>query len=249
MFQGQGSLPGDTVIYLLPLTTISLSNVAQINLFNISVEGHVAERSGNSCVVFLHTYLIKLYQLETSNVTIISDTSTHQISIRECYFSNSTLNIKANNIILAATSTLAAQQNTTSLDLEVHSSLEIRSCSLPTVMVLCLSTNCNVMVDSSNITTVKQPSHFRSDGNVVIQNSQIFGGIQVSGSQTLLIQSCMFFNNIEMDAVFLSGSNHSQHTIQDSAFVGGKNGIYTAVTLWDLFMTTFTLRMWTIQFL
>ena len=234
VFQGQGSLPGDTVIYLLPLTTISLNNVAQINLFNIYVEGHVAERSGNSSVVFLHIYLIDLNQFKTSNVTITSDASTHQISIRECNFSNSTLDIKANNIILAATSALAAQQNTSGLDLEVHSSLEIRSCSLPAVMVFCLSTNCSVMVDSSNITTVKQPSHFRSNGNVVIQNSQIFGGIQVSDSPTLLIQSCMFFNDIEMDAIFLGGSNHSQLTIQDSAFVGGKNGIYTAVTLWDL---------------
>ena len=234
VFQGQGSLPGNTVIYLLPLNTISLSNVAQVHLFNISVEGHTAERSGNSSVVFLHIYLIKLYQLEISNVTITSDASTHQISIRECNFSNSTLDIKVNNIVLAATSTLAAQQNTSSLDLEVHSSLEIRSCSLPTVVVFCLSTNCNVMVDSSNITTVKQPSHFRSDGNVVIQNSQIFGGIQISGSPTLLIQSCMFVNDKETGAIFLGGSSHSQHTIQDSAFVGGKNGIYTAVTLRDL---------------
>ena len=234
MFQGQGSLPGDTVIYLLPLTTISLNKVAQIHLFNISVEGHAVEGSSNSRVVFLHIYLINLNQLKTSNVTITSDASTHQISIRECNLSNSILDIKANDIILAATSTLAAQQNAASLDLEVHSRLEIRSYSLPTVMVLCLSTNCSVMVDSSNITTVKQPSHFRSDGNVVIQNSQFFGGLQVSDSPTLLIQSCMFFNNIEMDAIFLSGSNHSQHTIQDSTFVGGKNGIYTATTSWDL---------------
>ena len=234
VFQGQGSLPGDTVIYLLPLTTISLNNVAQIHLFNISVEGHVAERSGKSSVVFLHIYLIKLYQLKTNNVTITSDASTHQISIRECNFSNSTLNIKANNMLLEATSTLAAQQNTSSVGLEVHSSLEIRSCSLPTVMVFCLSTNCSVMVDSSNITTVRQPSHFRSDGYVVIQNSHIFGGIQVSDSPTLLIQSCMFFNNIEIDAIFLSSSNDSRHTIRDSTFFGGKNGIYTATTSWDL---------------
>ena len=111
VFQGQGSLSGDTVIYLLPLTTISLSNVAQIHLFNIYVEGHIAERSGNSRMVFLYIYLINLNQLKTSNVTITSDASTYQISIRECDFSNSTLNIKANNMLLEATSTLAAQQN------------------------------------------------------------------------------------------------------------------------------------------
>ena len=101
VFQGQGSLPGDTVIYLLPLTSISLSNVAQIHLFNISVEGHVAERSGNSCVVFQHIYLIDLNQLKTSNVTIRSDASTHQISIRECNFRNSTFqSIKEGNIYI-----------------------------------------------------------------------------------------------------------------------------------------------------
>ena len=183
---------------------------------------------------FYIIYLIDLNQLKTSNVTIASDASTHQISISECNFSNSTLDIKANNIILAATSILAAQQTTTSLDLEVHSSLEIRSCSLPTVMVLCLTTNCSIMVNNSNITTVKQPRHFRSDGYVVIQNSQFFGGLQVNGSPTLSIQSCMFFNNIEMDAIFLSTSYYSQHTIQNSAFVGGKNGVYTTATLWDL---------------
>ena len=148
------------------------------------MQGHAVEGSGYPSVMFLHAYQIKLHQLETSNVIMTSDASTHQINIRECNFNGSKLNVKANNIILTATSTLDAHQNTasTGLRFEVQSSLEFQTCSLPTLTVLCLSVNCSTIVNSSNITAFKQPIHFMSNSSVVIQNSVIVGGIQINGS-------------------------------------------------------------------
>ena len=237
VFRGQGFLPGDTVINLMPLTFIYLHDAAHVRLVNIRVETNMPLVNGYDYIALgidtpeLHPYitcenihLVQYHQVESKN--IITDISSALTTIDESFFMNSKL-------YLAPTTTANSSVAIHNSGDPSHSSsrLEFQDCSIVEVLVSCRGTICNITVDSSNVTNLSTVSA----DSTLIQNSQFVDGlygIWAYNPQKISILGCIFLNN-EFAGIHIVDNTReiSMHESPDSIsihqcqFFDGQHGI------------------------
>ena len=90
-FQGQGALPGDTVINLLPPTSISLSNITHLRMLDMHVEAFqqvtidqmLCRESQISQIDCRQVHFVEHYRLKTKNIITCFDRIT-VVNIQDC---------------------------------------------------------------------------------------------------------------------------------------------------------------------
>ena len=80
-FQGQGALPGDTVINLLPLASISLSDITHLRMLNMHVQVIIEDQS--ALIAYEKVHFVEYYRIKTKNVLHFYVNST-AVNIQSC---------------------------------------------------------------------------------------------------------------------------------------------------------------------
>ena len=239
-FQGQGSLPGDTVIRLLPSASISLSDITNVQFLNIHVEAiqqvtrpsyqwrqlEIPENPlnvyQNPQIVYRNIKSVKFFRIETENIsTILSDAYVNSI---ESSFNNSAFIFTSNT---TTDSVSKDCESTGSGDCsQLQPRLYIQNCSIANLQVFCTLFFWNITVYHTDIR-----DFVISNAESLIQDSRFVGGlygVAAVNPLMLVVQDCDF-QKIEEVNIFVDQNkdiSSAEVWIENSTFFGGNYGVY-----------------------
>ena len=203
-FQGQGAIPGDTVINLLPPASISLSNITHLRMLDMHVEAFQQVTIDQ---------MFEVFQQVTIDQMLCRESQISQINYRQVHFVNH-YRIKTKNIITCFdNSTVVNIQDcrvidgliSTSYSITVNiwncsvdggaieswdvSSLDIQNCRVVDGLILTLSSH---TVNIWNCTVDGGAIDSRSVSSLDIQNCRVVDGLILTlSSHTVNIWNCV----------------------------------------------------------
>ena len=224
VFIGQGDLPGDTVIDLLPPASVSLSDVSRIHLLNIHIRtvarfsfsfNNINGNPPNPHIVYQAVHLVQHYKVETENIIVRSD---GLATYSNCSFTSSVLVLTHN----ATSDSVIENHDSTGLgglSMQSRLSLDIQNCLGMKLLAFCMTSSCNIIVHGTKI----KGFSIMNAKNTVILRSQFIGGpygVWAYNSQKLFISSCEF-QDIETDNIYAMGTG--EIWIHNCIFLIGAN--------------------------
>ena len=216
-FQGQGVLPGDTVINLLPPASFYLSDITNLRMLNMHVEALQHVPFGSFGLIDnTKVHFVGYYRIETKNIIHRYDIST-AVNIQSCtvdggkidLFNTDTVDIQncrvVDGSIFTSFSITVNIWNCTVdggvIDSQSVSSLNIQNCRVADGLILTLSSHTvniwNCAVDNGNIDS-------RYVSSLDIQNCRVADGLILTlSSHTVNIWNCAVDNG-NIDSRYVS---------------------------------------------
>ena len=221
-FRGQGAVPGDTVIRLLPLVWISLDGMMHFSLVNIQVE-KVSSPSEQQVIIGLHIRGPSL-QFINSNFrsTGVRISNSDDITFQDTSFLGESVGVNVDN----------------------PKQLSFMNCTFQTngfgiLVFLCFS-DCNVLIQDSTLSGITNGiiiTHIsQAKAETILNGGFISNEDRVQGNGSLLIQRTIIERmEIGITAFFIGNMTITESTIKDNRIA-----VQCTTTGVDVYSTVFT---------